>query len=256
MLDAAQALYLRLLKRCLTRMLFPDSRYDHESGDATHPLPFDPKRREIGCDWPTEAETMVGMLRLDNLESCVTQVVADGIPGDLVECGVWRGGSSIFMRGLLKVLNDTRRKVWVCDSFEGLPPPDPDKFPDDHGDAHWTLNAYLGVPLETVEANFRRYELLDEQVRFLKGWFRDTLPAGPFDDGIAVLRLDGDMYESTWVALESLYPKLARGGFVIIDDYSSWEGCRKAVDTFRSSVGITEPLAPIDWAAVYWRRAG
>lgn len=248
--DPAPALYLRLLKRCLTRDLFSDLRLD---ADLRTVHPFDASLRRDGRDWPTEAETMVGMLRLDNVELCITQAVVEGVPGDLVEAGVWRGGCSIFMRGVLKALNVPDRSVWVADSFEGLPPPDKDRFPRDGGDRHFELSPYLGISLQAVKENFRRYELLDDRVRFLPGWFRDTLPVAPIER-ISVLRIDGDMYESTYVALDSLYGKVAPGGFVIIDDYGALPNCRAAVDDFRSKHRLTEPVHPIDWTGVYWRR--
>ena len=113
----------------------------------------------------------------------------------------------------------------------------------------------LAVSLEQVQANFARYGLLDEQVRFLPGWFRDTLPTAPIRR-LALLRLDGDLYESTWIALESLYPKLSPGGFAIVDDYGAIPACRAAVDEFRAAERITESLIEIDWTGVYWRRGG
>jgi O-methyltransferase len=105
-----------------------------------------------------------------------------------------------------------------------------------------------------VQANFARYGLLDGQVRFLPGWFRDTLPCAPIEH-LALMRLDGDLYESTIIALESLYPKLSPGGFVIIDDYDGWDpGCRTAVHDFRDRHGIEAPIVHIDWAGVWWQR--
>jgi O-methyltransferase len=114
----------------------------------------------------------------------------------------------------------------------------------DAGDPHWTF-AELAVSLDEVRANFARYGLLDEQVRFLPGWFRDTLPGAPIER-ISVLRLDGDMYESTWVALEALYPKLARGGYVVVDDYLNIAACRAAVDDFRRANTIADAIHEID----------
>jgi len=140
-----------------------------------------------------------------------------------------------------------------ADSFEGLPEADPASYPLDAGDWHASLNRYLGVSLETVQENFRKYELLDDRVLFLKGWFRDTLPAAPIGK-IAVLRLDGDMYESTYVALKALYPKLQAGGSLIIDDYGALPNCRAAVDDYRQASGIGEPILTIDWTGVYWRK--
>ena len=110
------------------------------------------------------------------------------------------------------------------------------------------------MPLEHVKENFQRYGLLDEQVRFVKGWFRDTLPHVPIER-LAVLRLDGDLYESTIQALDGLYHKLSPGGFVIVDDYGNVPACRQAVDDFRAHEGITDLIMPIDWGGVYWRRS-
>jgi O-methyltransferase len=249
--DDPAELYLELLKECLTRSVFEDGALDQNSGQV---LPFDRALRADGRDWPANAETMIGLRRLDNIQYCVTHVLREGIPGDLVETGVWRGGAVIFMRGILKAHGDRHRLVWGADSFEGLPKPDPERYPADEGDRHWTF-PQLTVSQEEVEANFARYGLLDDQVRFLPGWFRETLPTAPIER-IAVLRLDGDMYESTMVALEALYPKLSPGGFVIVDDYNCVPQCKLAVDEFRAAHAIVDPLEPIDWTAVYWRRTG
>jgi O-methyltransferase len=200
---------------------------------------------------PADGETMLGPLRLDNLDACVRTVIEEEIPGDLIETGVWRGGASIFMRAALEAYGDADRVVWVADSFAGLPPPDRAAFPED---AKGLLEeGMMAVPQAEVEANFRRYGLLDERVRFLPGYFRDTLPSAPVER-LAILRMDGDMYESTFVALESLYPKVAPGGFVIVDDYGSYEQCRLAIEDFRSDYGIDEPLRATDWAEVTWRK--
>jgi len=112
---------------------------------------------------------MVGMRRLDNLHQCTRTVLREGIPGDLVETGVWRGGCAILMRAILEAYEDTERSVWLADSFQKLPAPSPAEYPQDAGDPHATLSSYLGVPLDTVQANFRRYGLLDDRVQFLPG---------------------------------------------------------------------------------------
>lgn len=212
----------------------------------------DPQARAEGLRSSSDAETMIGIKRLDNLLQCVTDVIRDDIPGDLIETGVWRGGASIFMRAILLALGDHTRTVWVADSFQGLPRPDAVRYPADRGDRLWT-KAQLAVPVEEVKGNFARYGLLDDQVRFLQGWFSDTLPTAPMEK-LAVLRLDGDMYESTKVALEALYPKLSVGGYVIVDDYGAIAACRKAVTDFREANQVEEDIHEIDWTGVYWRR--
>jgi len=153
---------------------------------------------------------------------------------------------------MLKAFGDTSRIVWVADSFEGLPKPDEESYPKDKGDQHHALEE-LAVSLETVKENFRRYDLLDDQVRFLKGWFRDTLPTAPIDR-LAILRLDGDMYESTMDGLKNLYQKLSNGGFLIVDDYGAVPACREAVHDFRRDYGITDEIIRIDWGGVCWQK--
>jgi len=195
---------------------------------------------------------MVGLKRLENLQFCITQVLQKNIRGDYIETGVWRGGASIFARGVLKAYGVHDRTVWVADSFEGLPKPD-GRYQQDEGDKHWKSNAVLGISLDQVKANFARYGLLDEQVRFLVGWFKDTLPTAPIQQ-LSVLRLDGDMYSSTTDALEALYAKLSPGGYLIVDDYGSTPPCRQAVDDFRAKHNITEAIQKIDWTGVYWEK--
>jgi hypothetical protein len=246
-MPVAKQLYLDLLKRCLSNVIYRDPSSLHGEARA-----FDLASRVEGRDWPNQAHTMIGLHRLDNLHFCVEDVLARGVPGDLMETGVWRGGAAILMRAILKANSVTDRLVWAADSFAGLPPPDPAKYPLD---ASLTFNRFkeLAVSLEEVQQNFRRYDLLDDQVRFLKGWFRDTLPAAPVKR-LAVLRLDGDLYESTMDALVHMYPKLSSGGYAIIDDYADIPACRQAVLDYRAKLGIAEEIIPIDWSGAFWRK--
>jgi O-methyltransferase len=208
--------------------------------------------RQFGLDWPAHAETMVGLRRLDNVAECVADVLQREVDGDLLEAGVWRGGTTILMRGVLAAYGEHDRRVWVADSFQGLPAPAPDAFPADAG-LDYTVHPELSVGVRQVQANFERYGLLDDQVRFLVGWFKETLPRADIDR-LAVLRLDGDLYESTMDALEALYPKLSVGGYCIVDDFGALEACRRAVYDYRNTHNVTEPIRPIDWTGVYWRR--
>jgi len=158
-----------------------------------------------------------------------------------------------FARAVLKAYGVTDRTVWVADSFEGLPEADAIRHPYDHQlDLH--VMAALAVSLDEVKKNFERYNLLDGQVKFLKGWFRDSLPAAPIER-LAVLRVDGDHYESTMDVLQNLYPKVTDGGYVIIDDYRFVKGCDLAVEDFRRQHAITEELHLIPGSGgAYWRR--
>lgn len=231
--------YFRLLCGVLTRILF-----------LTDPQKIEYRRN--GADWPTDAETMVGELRLLNVFQLCQDAIMRGVPGDFMECGVWKGGCIIAMGAVIqKLAMGQFRRVWAADSFQGCPVPSPDKYPKDKGDRHYTFD-FLRVRREDVEASLKRYNIRTD-VQFLEGWFKDTLP-GPVER-LAVLRLDGDLYESTIQCLEALYDKVSPGGFVIIDDYGAVAGCRQAVTDFRASRGLTDtnaPLHPIDWTGVYW----
>jgi O-methyltransferase len=209
-------------------------------------------KRMDGRDWPLDAESMIGIKRMDNVKYCVEEVIKNGIPGDFIETGVWRGGTCIFMRALLKAHNVTDRTVWVADSFEGLPKPDPDSYPEDSGDKLHTYNE-LKISEEEVKNYFRNYNLLDNQVKFLKGWFKDTMPTSPIEK-LSILRLDGDMYESTIDVLIHLYPKLSVGGYCIIDDWGAIPACKKAVEDYRLVYGLDEQIAKIDWTGVFWKK--
>ncbi len=238
--------YLDLLEGALTGCLYEDP--------PISPLPapaYDPEVRQIGRDWPSLAQTMIGTVRMRNIRTLAEQVIEDGIAGDFLEAGVWRGGACIYMRGILDAHGDTERKVFVADSFAGLPEPDPDRYPVDAGDPHHTFKE-LAISLDDVKKNFAQYGLLDDRLVFLEGWFEDTLPGAPIEK-LALLRLDGDMYSSTTQTLEALYGKLSTNGFIIIDDYIL-PTCRKAVDDFRVRMEITDPMQEIDGAGIYWRK--
>lgn len=207
--------------------------------------------RADGKIWPGYAHTMIGMKRLDNLQLAVETVLKEGIEGDMIETGVWRGGACIFMRAILAAHGVENRRVFVADSFEGLPKPD-DAVAADKGDRHHVQD-FLAVSKEDVADNFRKYGLLDDKVVFLKGWFKDTLPTAPFEK-LSVIRLDGDMYASTMDALVNLYPKLSKGGFCIIDDFGAVRGCREAVADYRAQHKIEGEIHEIDWTGRYWRK--
>lgn len=204
-----------------------------------------------GYDWPSRAKTMIGLKRLDNIEDCIEKILEDNIEGDFIETGVWRGGATILMKAILNDLKIFDRKVWLVDSFEGLPKPDP-KYTEDNKNKLYRHNI-LKVSLDEVKNNFEYFDLLDENVIFVKGWFRDTLPNIEIKK-ISLLRLDGDLYESTILSLNYLYPKLSQGGFVIIDDYNAFDYCKKAVDDFRVKFNINETIVSIDNEAIFWRK--
>jgi hypothetical protein len=247
-------MYLDLIKRSLTGMIYEDEPivvFPFPGFVDRQPRGYNRKWRELGRDCPSRAHSMIGMRRMDNIQFCVEQALADNVPGDLIETGVWKGGATIFMRALLKAHQIHERLVWVADSFQGLPAPEPSEYPEDAAFHKW--EGSISIPMETVRHHFEVYGLLDGQVRFLKGWFKDTLPAAPIDS-LAVMRLDGDYYQSTMEALTYLYPRLSPGGYVIIDDYFALPPCRKAVEDYRAKQGISDEMLDIDGTSVFWRR--
>jgi O-methyltransferase len=212
----------------------------------------DKESRYYGHDWPLNAESMIGIKRLENIEHCLNEILKNNIEGDLIETGVWRGGAVIYMKALLKVNHDLERKIWVADSFRGLPRPNEESHEQDLGDIHYTRSE-LAVSKDIVEQNFKKYDLFDENIRFLEGWFKDTLPQAPIEK-LALIRLDGDMYQSTMDGLKNLYSKLTIGGFIIIDDWGAVNGCKQAVLDFRAAHNISDEIIPIDWGGVYWKK--
>ncbi|MFS1512910.1 TylF/MycF family methyltransferase [Chengkuizengella sp. SCS-71B] len=241
-------LYLELLKKTILFEIWGKNEIYSPTG-----LPIPPVLNEFlkSHNWPTVAHSMIGRPRMNQLHEAMETVIKEKVEGDFIETGVWRGGSCIFMRGFLKAYNIHNRKVWVADSFKGLPAPNAEKYPHDKNDTLYTSD-YLRVSLEQVQQNFRKYDLLDDQVEFLEGWFKDTLPSAPIGK-IAIARLDGDLYESTMDSLTSLYHKVSPGGFIIIDDYEL-PTCKPAVHDFRQQNTINEPLVRIDPHSVYWRK--
>lgn len=221
---------------------------EEETIIAISQAPVEPKRLE-GLDWPDRAHTMIGVSRMNNLHCALDRIRQENIEGDFIETGVWRGGASIFI-SLYNSIYGMDRKVFVADSFEGLPPPNVEKYPADQGDSHHTIE-YLKVSLDAVKNNFEVYDALNDDVVFLKGWFSDTLPDNNQIEKIALLRFDGDMYGSTMDVLKSLYHKVTSGGVIIIDDYCL-PNCIKAVTDFRLDNNITEELIKIDSCGVFW----
>lgn len=299
-------LYIDMVKRAVANILYEDRAVwsIDERNERVLENGFNLEQRVFGRDLPTEAHTMVGIRRLENLQRSVETVLRERVPGDLVETGVLRGGAAIFLRAVLKAHGVTDRRVIACDTFvkrkpvsRGLSsravrkslallasipsrrwqrrlffalqntPGIQSSFPrvSDPSDemVRWVMftcrnlslmhNSLDRTSLAAVRSHFARYGLLDDQVIFLQGLFSDTLPRAPIDR-IAVLRLDGDTYESTRDVLEAAYPRLSTGGYCIVDDYYAFPDCRRAVDEYRSAHGIGDALTVIDQCAVCWRR--
>ena len=179
-------------------------------------------------------------------------MLADDVPGDLIEAGCWRGGVAILMRGILAA-HGVERPTGLGGGLlrRACRAPDEERYPADAGDQNHTADE-LAVSARGGPRQLPRFGLLDERTRFLEGWFKDTLP-GVRDRTWSVVRLDGDLYESTMDGLVNLYPGLSVGGYLIIDDFA-FDNCRAAVEDYRREHGITEQIESIDWTGAFWRR--
>lgn len=244
---AVRKRYLDLIESCLTGIIYEDAPLNVLGQEH-----YDPKLREYGWDWPSKAHTMIGVKRLANVRFLTESVIKNHIPGDCMETGVWRGGACIMMRAVMEAFRVKNRRVWLADSFEGLPPPSPELYPADAGEKFHEYEE-LSISVDEVKNNFSKYGLLDDQVVFLKGWFKDTLPSAPVEK-LALLRLDGDLYESTIVPLEALYDKVSNGGYVIVDDYHVVKGCKQAVHDFCAARKIEPEIMEIDGVGIYWQK--
>jgi O-methyltransferase len=244
--------YLDLLEKSLTDAIYGDRSRASRLRKLLQILRHPYLSRRGPLLWPARAHTMLSHARLANLRYLVERTIREGIPGDYIETGVWRGGACILIKGCLVAHEVSNRRVYLADTFAGLPRPDP-KYPADRSDRLYAFRE-LAVSEDTVRRNFAAYGLLDDQVVFLKGLFQDTLPQLG-DSRFALIRLDGDMYESTMTALSNLYDRLSPSGFVIVDDYGALKSCAKAVHDFLDRRGLKVAIHPVDRSCVWWQKA-
>jgi len=233
-------MYLNLLMNCIL--------------DTIH-CPKDKLARVLeGRGMSPRGHSMIGWKRLENVKDLIHQILIDEIEGDVIEAGICRGGTVALMRAALDFFSgyDNKKTVWAADSFQGLPEPDLKRFPVDKG--FETQVGAMAATKETVLDNLSRYPIDLDGIKFLEGWFKDTLPSAPIEK-LALIRADGDLYESTIDILVNLYPKLSPGGFIIIDDYGCYKACRQAVQDYRKQHKIEDEIIKVDWTGVYWRKS-
>lgn len=199
--------------------------------------------------------TMTSPERIAALVEAVRYVVANKIAGDFVECGVWRGGSSMAAALALKELGDESRELWLYDTYEGMSAPTEEDvdIAGQTADKKFTQrqltedsSEWCRSPIDDVRQNLQSTGYPADKMHFIKGKVEETIPeeipAGP----IAILRLDTDWYESTRHEMEHLYPRLLKDGVLILDDYGYWQGARKAVDEYFAAHGIRPLMGRVD----------
>ncbi len=221
--------------------------------DVRRCVRLDSRRIAEGRQVHPNAETMVGLRRLENIEQLIRDVCEKNVPGDYVEAGVWRGGASIYAAACLQAYSRTPRAQYLYDTFGGFATVENPDSPD-YGDEHWK-QTMLQVSREAVRANFVKYGLLTDNVAFVEGDVRETAPRHPARP-ISVLRLDVDLYDPTMAALENFFPKISPGGFVIIDDWNyEVNGRRPAQDAVKDYLAERRrsvEFVPIDYMAVFF----
>lgn len=197
--------------------------------------------------------TLTSVERMIALSNAITHIAKNNVPGDIVECGVWRGGSMMLTALTLISHRDTHRTLHLYDTFEGMSPPTNVDIDFDGRTAQSQLDNDPGMTgvgckagIDEVRANLERTNYPTGNIRFIKGRVEDTIPQQA-PESIAVLRLDTDWYESTRHELEHLYPRLSVGGFLIVDDYGHWKGSRKAVDEYFANRNEQPYLHRIDY---------
>ncbi len=231
-----------------------ESRY----GWFFHGLPDISRSRAM---FAIKRNTMTTPIRCKKLWDLCSDVLRAQVPGDFVECGVWRGGSAgIMAQVLMKYDSSGARNLHLFDSFEGLPEPT-EEDGQQAADYSGGVNSGALKSVHQCEAGIEIVrELLlqklgfpEPRIKFHQGWFQETIPIlGEEPKSIAVLRLDGDWYDSTKVCLDHLYDRVPKGGIIILDDYFAWEGCKKATDEFRAHGNINEEIIRVDVDCAYW----
>jgi hypothetical protein len=240
--DPNRSAYVDLIKRAITNYVYLGGDTSQDAFRCvTH---YDLEQSRWNIDPLSRPATLLGKSQLDLVEEAVLAVEAQGVPGDFIEAGIWRGGVIMLMRALINAYNMRDRRVFAADSFAGIPKNTRAlNDPVDHWRDRWVAS------LDEVQQAIRRFGLLDERIQFVVGFFEQSLKSLK-DERFAVARLDSDSYDSVETSLEYLYPLVSQGGYVIIDDWHL-PGCRMAVMNYRSQLGINDEIHERDGNA-YW----
>lgn len=247
--EALRQRFLLLVENAVTGSLYDELGACVGGGrmcEAATAVPFQASLRENGNDWPLVGHTMVGHVRLRNVKDLLHDVIAKKVPGDFAELGVWRGGTCLYAKALIDThLHGQQRSVYLFDAFQTIAT---------YGSA---VSAYLSVSEAAVLHNFDKYNLMDDRVKIVKGMFKDTVPkfaAENQDVKFAVLRLDGNYYDSYQDCFYYLYEKLQVGGYLIMDDIMSHQAVRAAWEDFQKDQGFQEQLHTIDVHGAYFKK--
>ena len=240
----------RLGKRIVNPLGYDVIRYYKYPELSSLPVDLTPLERDIVTE--VIPFTMTGVRRVVALVQATKHIVENDIPGDFVECGVWRGGSMMAVALTLLRMGDMSRRLFLYDTFAGMSPPTERDVRVDGASAARLLemdvdNVRCYAERADAERNLSSTGYPADKICFVQGRVEDTIP-GTIPDAVCLLRLDTDWYESTRHELTHLYPRLVRHGVLIVDDYGHWRGAREATDEFLNSLTIKPLLCRIDYS--------
>jgi len=213
----------------------------------SHPRSFFKSFRMMRLVYRVRGYTAVFVPRLVALYKLSEEINQRSVPGDIVECGVYNGGSAAIMASLCEK-SPLNRNVWLFDSFEGLPKPT-----DKDGEEAPAYEGWCHGDLSKVKEVLRKLRIPQSRVHIVKGWFQDTFPSAQIRD-IAILHIDADWYDSVKLCLENFYDSVQPGGYIVLDDYGDWEGCRIATDEFLKKRALDVKLIQVDYTGFYFQK--
>lgn len=215
-----------------------------------HPCSFTESLRMVLLIHKVRGYTAVFVPRLAALHKLGRQIDLASLPGDIVECGVYNGGSAALLASICCKQSSLTRDIWLFDSFEGLPKPT-----EKDGEKAQHCGWWCHGDLSKVREILRKLHIPEHSTHIVKGWFQDTFPVVQVRE-IALLHIDADWYESVKLCLEKFYDNILPGGYIVIDDYGHWEGCRKATDEFLRERAIEVQLTRVDYTGLYFQKPG
>lgn len=263
--------FTEILTKSLDRLIFRTRAFQFVSLTILDSWPYVPLKAYLDTGklrlfWNVCTHALQNYASLSNAYDLAAYIENRKLPGAIVECGVWRGGCAAVMAKVADTAK-SNRKIWLFDSFEGMP----SATKEDIGqDAKWLSCGVMSEDLtdltpvgtniasveEVKELLFNRLHLKEENVVIVKGWFQNTLPAYRDRIGdIALLRIDGDWYQSTKACLETLYDNVVNNGYIIVDDYGFFPGCKKAVDEFLQERQVTVQIIKVDYSRIYFQKS-
>lgn len=246
-------MFKEILKKSFRKLGYNISAVSKDTGQIIYPADFEDLHKKVIEE--VKNFTMTSPERLYGLIEGIKYITKKAIPGDIVECGVWKGGSMMAVAKTLQSVNDAERNLYLFDTFDGMSEPSAKDIDNTGNTAKQLMETrekteedviWATSPLDKVKQNLFSTNYPKDKILFIQGMVEQTLPYDSIKS-IALLRLDTDWYESTKHEMETLFPLLQKGGVLIIDDYGHWKGAREAIDEYLAKHNITLLLNRLDY---------